>query len=104
MKIIKKLCEQINEELDDAQKYIECALSKKEEYPQLSKAYNQLSFDEMDHVNKLHEQVVAFIKDYRAEHGEPPEAMKAVYDILHSQHLDKAKGVRLLQNMYKDGM
>ena len=41
----------------------------------------------MGHVNLLHTQVVAIIEEYRKKNGEPPEAMKTLYDILHRKHI-----------------
>ena len=59
-----------------------------------------LSNEEMKHMQLLHNQVVKLIDTYRKEHGEPPEAMLAVYNYLHEKFIEEAKEVKILQQMY----
>ena len=101
MKIIEKLCDMIDEELDDARKYASCALKKKEEYPHLADTFSRLSDEEMRHVSMLHAEVVSLIEMQRKEHGEPPESMMAVYNYLHERQIDKASEIKAMQAMYK---
>ena len=101
MEIIKKLSKMIDEEIDDAEKYARCALKYKDDNPSLSRLFYTLSQEEMDHMTRLHEQVVDLIRKYRDEKGEPPESMKAVYDYLHEQQIEKAAEVKNLQDMFK---
>ena len=101
MKIIEKLSEMIEEELDDAEKYIRCAMNWKEERPVLAQTFARLSNEEMTHMNMLHDQVVAIITEYRKEHGEPPEKMLAIYDYLHRRHIDRANEIRIMQALFK---
>ena len=101
MKIIEKLSEMIEEELHDAEKYIKCAASWKEERPSLAAVFYRLSSEEMNHVQLLHEQVVALIKEYRDKNGDPPERMQAIYDYLHKKHIEKANSIKVMQAVYK---
>ena len=102
MKVIKILSDKIKEELHDAKSYAKMAIEYKEEYPELSRTLYNLSTQEMEHMNLLHNEVTAIIKKYRDTQGEPPPDMMAVYDYLHREQIDMAIEVKTLQNMYKD--
>ena len=101
MTLIKKLSEMIEDELEGAEHYAKCAIKYKEEHPTLAKTLYDISTDEMRHVGLLHGEIVALIETYRKEHGEPPTAMKAVYDYLHEKQIEEAAAVKTLQDMYK---
>ena len=102
MTIIKKLSEMIADEIEDAERYAKCALNHKEDYPALADLFNRLSGDELGHANLLHEKVVGLIEDYREEHGDPPEAMIAVYNYLHEKQIEETAEVKRLRAMYKE--
>jgi len=101
MKIIEKLSEYIDEEIGDAMKYAKCANAYKEENPALADLFGRLADEEMKHMMLLHNQVVTIIEEYKRKNGEPPEAMKAVYDILHRRHIDRAAEAKAAISMYK---
>ena len=102
MKIIKVLSEKIEEEVCDAKAYVKMAIEYKEEYPELSRDLYNLSMQEMDHMQILHNDVTELIRRYRETNGEPPADMMAVYDYLHKKQIDKALEVKTLQTMYKE--
>lgn len=102
MKIIQKLCDEINDELNGAECYIKMALEYKSEYPDLSKTLYNISTQEMEHVKMLHDCVIDIIKDYREEHGEPPADMMAVYEYVHKGQIEKSAHIKTLQTMYKE--
>lgn len=102
MKIIKKLSEMIEEELDGAEEYAKCALHYKEEHPMVAKTLFEISLQEMNHVEMLHNDVKEIIEKHRKEHGEPPAAMLAVYEYLHEKDIDKATKIKLYQSQYKE--
>ena len=101
MKIIKKISEQIEEELKDAKKYIQDAYRNKDEYPALADTYYELSVAEMGHVSMLHDMVEKIINEY-AETNPIPEGMKAIYNYLHEQHIKTARKIKMKQDEYKE--
>ena len=102
MKIIEILSEKIDEEINDAKSYIEMSIKYKEEYPELSRTLANISAQEMEHMNLLHNEVVILIKKYRETKGEPPADMLAVYNYLHKKQVEKSAQVRMMQNAYKE--
>ena len=54
MKIIKCLSEKIEDELNDAQEYIDLAMRWKQDEPDTAEVFYTLSLEEMGHVDKLH--------------------------------------------------
>ena len=101
MKIIKCLSELIDEELSDADKYIELAMKWRSEEPDTADLFYELSTEEMGHFEKLHEEVKELIEDYRNKNGEPPKDMMVLYDYLHEKHIAKATQIKVKQGMYK---
>lgn len=96
------MCDYIDEELHDAEKYIKHALKIKQDYPEAAELMNMLSSEEMKHMQMLHNQVVKLIDNYRKTEGEPPASMLAVYDYLHQKFIDHAKEIKILQQMYME--
>jgi hypothetical protein len=102
MKIIKVLSDKIKEEIGDARSYAKMALEYKEEWPELSRTLYNLSTQELEHMNLLHNEVAAIIKKYRETQGEPPADMMAVYNYLHKKQIGMSLDVKTLQSMYKE--
>ena len=101
MKIISIISDEIEHVLREADKYIECALHKQEEFPTLADIYYKLSEERMKDQELLHGQVVTFINEYKKNKGEPPENMQFLYNYLHEKFIDWAAKIRLKQSMYK---
>ena len=102
MKIIRKLSDMIEDELEGACEYVRKALELKDEDRSLADTLYQLSQEEMGHMKILHEQVVRKIEEYRKAKGEPPSTMMAVYEYLHGKHIDKANSIEVYQKMYAE--
>lgn len=94
MKLIQKLSEMIEDEIDGAEEYAEEALKHREDDPALAQTFYDIAGVELQHVTMLHEQVKRIIEKHRREHGEPPAPMQAVYDYLHKKQIEKVAKVR----------
>ena len=101
MNIIKCLSEKIEDELEDAEKYIDAAMRWKSDEPETAALFCELSCAEMEHMDKLHNEVVEIIEQYRKEHGDPPKEMMTLYDYLHQKHIAKAMEIRVKQGIFK---
>jgi len=101
MTIIKCLSEKIDDELHDASDYVELAMKWSGEYPDVAEVFYELSTEEMQHMNKLHDAVQKEIEDYRKEHGEPPKEMMVLYEYVHAKHMETATQIRVKQGMYR---
>ena len=101
MKIIKCMAEKIDEELHDADAYIDLAMKWKADEPDTADLFYELSIEEMGHVDKLHQEVTELIEDYRKEHGEPPKDMMVLYDYLHEKHIAAATQIKVKQGIFK---
>ena len=101
MKLIKCLSEKIEDEIEDAESYIDLAMKWKDEAPDTADLFYELSIEEMGHMEKLHGEVVEVIEEYRKEKCDPPKEMMFVYDYLHKRHIDKASKVKGKQALYK---
>ena len=101
MNIIKCISEKIEDELSDAQAYIDLAMRWKQDEPETADLFYELSTEEMSHMERLHKEVTDIIEDYRKEHGDPPKEMMTLYDYLHGKHVATATQIRIKQGMYK---
>ena len=102
MKKIEKLSKKIEAEIDAAHEYARCALEAKEEDPAIAETYFKVANNRLNDMSLLHAQVVSIISEYRKEHGDPPEAMKVLYNILHKKHIESAAAVKGMLALYKE--
>lgn len=100
MRIIKCISEDIERTLDMAEENAKQAVMYKQDYPVAAKAFYAKSVTLMDSIKPLHDAVVALIEGYRKEKGEPPAPMMAIYEYMHERHMNKAVGIKSLQEMY----
>ncbi len=94
MKLIEKISEMIEEELEGACDYAKAAVKHKDDNPVLAKTFFDIATQELAHVSLLHDQVVRIIDEHRRTSGEPPASMMAVYDYLHDKQIEKVNKVR----------
>lgn len=100
MEIIKSIVTKIDDELEDAEKYIKCAYKVKAEHPQLAEVYYNLSLEEMKHMTLLHDQVVRIINEYKKT-NEVPVGMQTLYDYVHEREIKWAAKIKAKQDAYK---
>lgn len=101
MKVIKDVCEDIEQILDKAEDYIKKAILYQTDFPAISKVYYNKSIARMNDIKDFHDQIVIFINSYRQEKGEPPAPMMAIYNYLHERQINMTTAVRALQESYK---
>ena len=101
MKIIVKMIEQINEELEDAEKYIKCAMNYKDEHPHLANIYYELSVAEIGHFEKLHSAVSTLINEEKNKGNEPTSEMMIIYKYDHGKYIKEATEIRIMQEMFR---
>ena len=101
MKMIKKIVDQIHDELEGAEEYIECAMKHKTDYPNIANMYYEMSLMEMSHVDKLHGAVTTLINEAKARGEEPPPTMMAIYEYEHEKIMEEATEIKVMQEMFK---
>ena len=90
MKVIAKIVDFIDDELEGAEDYAECAIEYKSDHPKLATKLHELAEIEMGHVKILHSEIVRLIEDYRSTKGEPPKEMLAVYNYEPKKQINRA--------------
>ena len=101
MKEIKIIVTYIHDELKDAEKYAKQALYYKDENKSASEMYAQLAREELNHMERLHDQAVKVINKYRSENGAPPVAMLAVWDWEHDKMVEHTAKIKHLLEMLR---
>lgn len=96
MKKIQDIVKDIKGELHGAKHYAELANKYKDDDDSMSEMYAGISNQELGHVNTMHAQVVRIINDYRRKNGDPPAAMKAIWDWEHQQMVEEVAEVKRL--------
>ena len=104
MKVIKDMSCDIEDILEMAEKNIRLAVKYKEDDPESSKVYYNKSVEELNSIKPFHDRVVNIIKVYRADKGEPPAPMMAIYEYEHEKHMDKNASIKKLQELYVNGL
>lgn len=101
MEIIKYLAENIEEELEDAEKYAKAALHQKGTDRDLCQTFEELARQELSHSDKLHAQAVRLINAKKAAGITAPAYMEAIWNWEHSKMIEKTAHVHRLLDMLK---
>lgn len=102
MKIIQQIIEFIDDELEGAEDYIECAFAQKAERPRLADKFAELAEVEMNHMRILHGEAVKLIEEVRQRDGAPPADMLAVYEYEHQKQTKRAGLVNQMISDYRN--
>lgn len=70
MDIYSELAEKVVEELHDAGSYAQMALNNRADHPELARVLHDISLEEMEHFNRLHEAVVKMVGDIKRKQNE----------------------------------
>lgn len=101
MKRISTLLEQMDDELDGAREYAQCALHLKDEDKELADVYVSLARTELDHYQKLYNQMTRVMTNYRSEHGDLSPELQEFYDWQRTKTMDCMAEVKVLVDSYK---
>lgn len=102
MQIIKELSEYIEEELEGSEEYVKLAIKYKHHDKSLADMYYNMSLQEEQHAMKLHAEGVRQIALYKEDGHEVPADMQAVYDYLHTKHIEKHNKVKMYLAQYNE--
>ena len=96
---IKKLADEISEELDSAKEYAENHLMYKAKgNDEWSKRFFEMANDELKHADYLHDLAVAEIDELRKVYT-PPQEMLEKWDADHKKYVEKAAWIKQMLAM-----
>lgn len=101
MKKIAEIVESIHDEICGAEGYAKLATKYKADDKVLADAYIAMATQELEHVDKLHAQVVRLINVQKVAGKEVPAGMQMVWDWEHDKIVDNVSRVRSMMDMYK---
>lgn len=102
MKEIKDFADDMKDELGDAEKYAKRALYYKDKDPEAAQLYFELSGEEIQHKNRIHDLALKYVQK-ASESGSPlVPGMKSRYEEEHDDLIEAEKGVRILREMYTE--
>lgn len=101
MKCIKELVDHIYEEINDACEYASQAIEAKNKDRTLGDTYINIAKEEMNHMNRLHEQVTRLIAERKTKAEEIPTGMSEIYEWEHEKIIREAAKVQVIIGLYK---
>ena len=101
MKEIKELFNKIAEEIEGAECYAKQALRYHDIDRERANTYLDMSKQELNHVDRLHEMVKKVIRQYKESGQEIPKGMEEIYDWQHDSMISWVAKVRNLYEMFK---
>ena len=97
--VIRCLVEYMNEELDDAKKYVEAAGGSKDKT--LAATYLTLAGEEIGHFTKLHDQASRLIEEARSKGTTLPAGMMELYNYEHKKLIERMAAIKVMMDTVK---
>lgn len=101
MRIIKKMADYMEDELDGCIEYAKDALEYQYTRAALSKNFYQMAQAEYGHYQLLHESVVKLIEEIKQQGKNYPQKMLDKWESQHRKFIEKAEEAQMYLNMYK---
>lgn len=101
MKYIKELIDHIYEEINDACEYANQAIGTRDKDKALGDTYINIAKEEMNHMNRLHEQVTRLIAEQKVKAQDTPQGMIEIYEWEHEKIIKEAAEVQVIIGLYK---
>ena len=101
MKKIEGFADNIEDELDDADKYARLALENKEDDRESAELYYKLSNEELGHADAIHKRIVSLIETYKKTGEEVPAEMLWRYEYLHKKYVAYCVSIKNMLAVYK---
>lgn len=99
--VIRQLVEHMNEELDDAKKYAQCAMECRSSRKALSDLYLSLGKEELSHFLRLVDQASQIIEAARQADKAPSAAMMELYNYEHGKVMESYSQIKVLLDSIK---
>lgn len=100
MMCIKKLAEQMAEEIEGAREYAICALECRIGDQDLAKTYHNLSQVEYEHAEKLHEFAMQKVEMAKSSGYSYPDSMVERWETKHRCMIEALKDAKVFIDMY----
>lgn len=101
MKTILTLVEEIEEELEGAECYVSLALCYQQKDRMLADTYLAMSKEELEHANRLHDQITRLINETKSSEQTIPAGMTEIYEWQHDKMLSRKAKVKVMIESYK---
>nr|DAH52972.1 MAG TPA: hypothetical protein [Caudoviricetes sp.] len=100
MRVIKRLSEQILDEVEGVEDYAKDALTWRGTDDKLSRTYHELAEAEYGHVQRLHDEVVRKVAEARESGVEVPQSMLDAWDERHRAIIERMHSARTFLDMW----
>lgn len=101
MRIIKKMAEQICDEVDGVLEYAKDALEYKKTRPDLAETYHRIAIQEIQHADLLHAKIVQIVQEAESMNGgDYVVEMKDKWEELHRDIVSKMAKAKMYNSLY----